>query len=64
MCVREEFVFPLVPSLFWCAFGCSLIDQIDQVLYANLKLTDEVNSDLSDMFHKALVSGLLHKKCH
>lgn len=53
LCVREELVFPPVPSLFWCAFGCSLPDQIDQLLHANLlTLTDEVHSDLLTCFTK------------
>lgn len=60
-CVCEEFVFPPVPSLFWCAFGCSLPDQQDQQLYASLTLTDMLKRDISDMLHRAGFFDLLQK---
>lgn len=63
--VWEEFALcpppPPVPSLFWCAFGCSLPNQIVQLLHANLTLTDQVNIDLFDIFHKAWFFELLQK---
>ena len=53
MCERSLF-FP--PRCLLCSgvpFGCSLPDQIDQLLHAILTVTDKLKSDFPDMFHKA-----------
>ncbi len=56
------FFSPGAFSVLVCLFGCSFPDQTDQLLYANLMLTDKVKSELSDMFRKAWFFELLPKK--